>query len=103
MAVTLYDPSRWPTMRSPVMLAELGPAFSHVALVWDDPALKTAEFLVLNPAGAIPTLVDDGVMVAESMAINLYLAKRYGDGALYPPEEQAEADIWRWSLWAQGQ
>jgi glutathione S-transferase len=44
--------------------------------------------------------------LAESMAINLYLAKRYGRTAvepLYPEDPAVESQIWRWSLWAQGQ
>jgi glutathione S-transferase len=103
MALTLYGSPRSRTMRTLWMLAELRLEFTHIPLEWDDPTLKTAGFLALNPAGAIPTLVDDGVVVAESMAINLHLAKRHGDGTLYPADPQAEAEVWRWSLWAQGQ
>jgi glutathione S-transferase len=87
------------------MAIELGLAFEHVPLEWDDPQLRSPEFLVLNPAGSIPTIVDDGFALAESLAINLYLAKTYGRGGpepLYPEGAQAEAQVWRWSLWAQG-
>ena len=55
------------------------------------------------PRGAIPTIEDDGFALAESLAINLYLAKRYGLGRLYPESLESEAQAWRWSLWAQGQ
>jgi glutathione S-transferase len=36
------------------------------------------------------------------MAINLYLAKKHSHGTLYPGCLAAEAEVWRWSLWAQG-
>jgi glutathione S-transferase len=89
------------------MAAELGLDYEHVPLAWDDPALKQPEFLKLNPAGTIPTIVDDGFALSESLAINLYLAKAYGsrgDAPLYPNPTSPghEAEVWRWSLWAQG-
>jgi glutathione S-transferase len=105
MALTLYGSPQSRTMRSLWVLAELELNFTLVSVEWDDPALKAPAFLALNSAGTIPTLVDDGVVVAESMAIALYLTRRYGDSssaALYPTGAQAEADVWRWTLWAQG-
>lgn len=92
-------------MRVLWMAAELGLSFKHEPWEFDDPRLKEPGFLSLNPAGAIPTLVDGAVTLSESLAINLYLAKTYGaEGAepLYPQTLQREADILRWTLWAQG-
>ena len=63
-------------------------------------------FDLIPPAGAIPALVDDGFALAESLAINLYLAKKYGTTGstpLYPSTLEGEAGVWRWSLWVQGQ
>lgn len=102
MALILYGSPRSRTSRVLWALAELGLDYEHVPLAWDDPALKSAEFLKLNPAGAIPTLVDDDFALSESLAINLYLAKTRGLGTLYPATAQGEAEAWRWSLWAQG-
>jgi glutathione S-transferase len=45
---------------------------------------KAAEYLSVNPNGRIPALIDGDLQLFESMAINLYLTKRYG-GSLYPP------------------
>ena len=87
------------------MAAELGLSFKHEPWEFDDPRLKEPSFLALNPAGAIPTLVDGSVTLADSLAINLYLAKTYGaEGAKpqFPQAPQIEADILRWTLWAQG-
>src|SRR6185295_13558549 len=45
---------------------------------------RSAEFLKLNPNGHIPVLVDGTTVLWESMAINLYLARQYGAGTLWP-------------------
>jgi glutathione S-transferase len=103
MALTIHGSSRSRTMRVLWMAAELGLDYQHDPIAYDDPALKSAEFLRLNPAGAIPTLEDDGFALSESLAINLYLAKKHGLGGLYPATLEGEAQAWRWSLWAQGQ
>jgi glutathione S-transferase len=103
MALIIHGSSRSRTMRVLWMAAEVGVEFEHDPVAFDDPRLKSLEFLKLNPAGAIPTIVDDCVSLSESLAINLYLAKRYGLGRLYPEAPAEEAQVWRWSLWAQGQ
>lgn len=103
MALTIYGTPRSRTMRVLWTAAELGLDYEHVPLTVDDPWLKSPEFLAINPAGAIPAIVDDGFALAESMAINLYLTKRHARGSLYPEGLEPEAAAWRWSLWAQGQ
>ena len=35
-------------------------------------------FLAINPLGKVPVLVDGDLVVAESAAISMYLAERYG-------------------------
>jgi glutathione S-transferase len=106
MALTIYGSPRSRTMRTLWAAAELGLSYTHVPVAWDDPALKEQAFLSLNPAGTIPTIVDGDFALGESLAVNLYLAKTYGGvGAtpLYPQDRRAEAETWRWTLWAQGQ
>jgi glutathione S-transferase len=85
------------------MAKELGLAFEHVPLAMGDAALKQPAFLKINPAGRIPAIDDDGFVLAESLAINLYLARRYGDQAapsLAPHSLEEEAKAWQWSSWA---
>src|SRR5579872_1403834 len=103
MALTIHGSPRSRTMRVLWMAAELGLGFEHDPIAFDDPRLKSPEFLRLNPAGAIPAIEGDGFALAESLAINLYLAKRHSLGGLYPTAPEDEAQAWRWSLWAQGQ
>ncbi len=103
MALIVYGSPQSRTTRVLWMLAELGVPFEHVPVAWDDPFLKSPDFLRINPAGRIPTIVDDGMALSESLAINLYLAKRYGAAGpqgLYPGTPHDEARAWSWSLWA---
>ncbi len=77
--------------------------FEHDPVPHTDPTLKTPEFLKLSPQGTIPVLVDDGFVLDESLAINLYLAKKFGFGTFYPERPTEEAMAWRWSLWGHGE
>ena len=101
MSLTIYGTTDSRTMRVLWAANELGLAFTHVPYAADDPVLKTPSFLAINPAGAIPVIDDDGFVLGESLAIILYLAKKYGAAPLYPATLEGEADVWRWTLWAQ--
>ena len=82
---------------------ELGLAYEHVPLPYQDGATRTPEFLALNPNGHIPVVDDNGVLVWESMACALYLAERFqGAGAepLAALNHAEQAEILRWSFWA---
>lgn len=79
-------------------IEETGIAYEHVPLSYGADS-KEPDYLQVNPNGRIPALVDGDVCLFESMAINLYLAKRYG-GALYPSDVKEEAMAWQWSVWA---
>src|SRR5205807_5695968 len=64
-----------------------------------DGGTRTPEYLRINPNGHVPAIDDDGTVVWESMAINLYLAKKHGAGTLYPARLEDEAHAWQWSFW----
>ncbi|MEI4472581.1 glutathione S-transferase family protein [Frigidibacter sp. MR17.24] len=57
------------------------------------------DFLKIAPAGFIPTLEDDGLVLHESGAINLYLAKKHG-GPLAPATLAEDAEMTMWTLYA---
>ena len=79
-------------------IEETGIDYEHVPVSYGADS-KAAEYLSVNPNGRIPALIDGDLQLFESMAINLYLTKRYG-GSLYPANAQDEARAWQWSVWA---
>jgi glutathione S-transferase len=60
----------------------------------------TPEFLKINPNGHIPVLEDQGKIFWESLAINLYLAEKYGQGKLWPSSVEDHGYCYQWSFWA---
>ena len=60
---------------------------------------KSPEFLKINPNGHVPSVDDDGLVLHESLAINLYLAKKHG-GPLAPRNMGEEGLMTMWTLWA---
>lgn len=54
-------------------------------------------FLAMSPAGAIPVLQDGDLILSESLAINLYLARKYG-GPLGPQGATEDAAMTQWAL-----
>jgi glutathione S-transferase len=69
-----------------------------------DAPLNTASpsFRAINPNGLIPSIDDDGFILSESLAINLYLAKKHG-GALAPVGLREDGLMTMWSIWAVGE
>ena len=57
--------------------------------------------LALNPMGQVPVIEEDGFVLSESMAINLYLAKKHD--VLSPKSLEQEANAWQWSFWVMTQ
>jgi glutathione S-transferase len=87
--ITLYGIHRSRALRNIWALEEMGVPYRLVPVMQafrlPDPGAPDApfntrspEFLRLNPAGSIPVLDDGGVVLAESLAINLWLGRRYG-------------------------
>ena len=95
---TLYGISGSRALRAIWGMEEVGIDYDHVPVSYGADS-KAADYLAVNPNGRIPALVDGDLTLFESMAINLYLAKRYG-GALYPASAADEARAWQWSVWA---
>lgn len=58
---------------------------------------QSAEFLSLNPRGQIPVLQDGELILADSNAILVYLARRYAAGSAWLPDDPvgaARVQVW---------
>ncbi len=66
-------------------------------------AHKQAGFLAMNPFGQVPVLDDNGVILSDSNAILVYLARTYGGDTWYPSDAVSQAAIQRWLSVAAGQ
>lgn len=65
---------------------------------------QTRSFLSLNPLGQIPVLSDGDVVIADSSAILVYLAKRYDETRRWLPEDPVgAATVQRWLALAAGE
>ncbi|HZS85549.1 MAG TPA: glutathione S-transferase family protein [Stellaceae bacterium] len=98
MTLSIYGIAQSRTFRTLWMAQELGLAYEHVRVGFADGGVKQESFLAINPNGRIPAIKDGDFTLWESLAINLYLAKRYGRG-LYPTAIEEEAKTWQWSFW----
>ncbi|HEN8801256.1 glutathione S-transferase [Pseudomonas sp. CM25] len=65
-------------------------------------AHKQPDFLALNPFGQVPVIDDNGIVIADSNAILVYLAKKYDNGTWLPEEPAAAARVQRWLSIAAG-
>lgn len=80
------------------MARELGIPHENVPVHFKD-TKGSPELLKANPNARIPALeTADGFTLFESMAINLYLAKRHG-GPLAPASLEEDAVATQWSFW----
>jgi glutathione S-transferase len=104
--LTLYGVHRSRASRPIWLLHEIGLAFTHVPVIQSyrlpdaaaaDAPLNTASpaFLKVNPQGQVPAMDDGGLVLTESLAICLHIARAHG-GTLGPQglPEAALAEQW---------
>src|SRR5262249_10618224 len=108
--LTIYGVYRSRASRNLWLARELGIPFKHVPVIQAyrlaDPGAggapfntRSPAFRQANPNGHIPTIDDGGVVLHESLAITLYLAKKHG-GPLAPASVAEDGAMTMWSLWA---
>ncbi len=95
--IKFYGTSKSRAARSLWALEELGLKYEHIPT--EVAKAKSPEHLKINPNGHIPALDDDGVILCESMAINLYLAEKYGKNSLWPASVEDHGRAYQWSFW----
>lgn len=100
MSLEIFGYSQSRAFRTLWMAEEIkaakGIAFEHTNSA-PMPGPELDALLELNPMGQVPVIRDNGFLMRESMAINLYLAKKYDVLSLSTLEEEALA--WQWSFW----
>ena len=94
--VKLYGSSMSRAGRSLWALEEAGVKFEQVTVG----ETRKPEFLRINPNGHVPALDDNGTIIWESMAINLYVAEKYGKAPLWPSSVEGHGACYQWSLWS---
>src|SRR6201991_3012157 len=77
-------------------LEEIGQPYEIVGIDHPNHDLDSPAYRALNPFGQIPAIDDDGIVVTESGAILLYLARK--TGKLMPRDLAGEAQVLRWSI-----
>jgi glutathione S-transferase len=108
--ITLYGVYRSRATRPIWLLNELGMDFTHVPVTQGyklaDPLAPDAplntqspEYRKINPQGQIPAMTEDGLVLTESLAICLHIARRHG-GALGPADWREDALMTNWALFA---
>lgn len=108
--LTLYGVYRSRASRPLWLLEELGLAFDLVPVIQSDrladplapdAPLNTAspKFLSINPLGQVPLLEEDGLVLSESFAISLHIARRHG-GLLGPQSDSEIALMEQWAFFS---
>ena len=84
------------------MLEEIGLPYETVWLEFG-PAMKSGEYLSVNPMGKVPALKHAGALVTETAAICAYLAAAFPEKNLIPPlNHPGRAAYFRWMFFAAG-
>jgi glutathione S-transferase len=103
-AIKLYHfPLSGHSHRAELMLSLLGlePQIQFIDLANGEQ--KTPGFLAVNAFGQVPVIDDNGVIVADSTAILVYLAKKYdASGRWLPNDPEGAAQVQRWLSAASG-
>lgn len=89
--------------RVELLLSILGINYEPVEVDLRAGAQKSAEFLALNPFGQIPVLKDGDLVLADSNAILVYIARKYdSSGQWLPNDPVGAANVQRWLSVAAG-
>lgn len=99
MTLTIYGSARSRSIRTLWAAKELGLSYDHVDIMPGPTGSRLPDMMAINPNGHVPFIVDDGTMICESLAINLYLARKAG-GLLAPANLKEEGLLTMWSFWA---
>ena len=108
--LTIYGVYRSRASRNYWMALELGLPYQSVPVIQarriENPLAPDApintlspDFLAVNPMGQIPAVKDGDLVLTESLATNLYLARKH-PSPLSAATLDEEGEMLRWSFWA---
>ena len=98
-----YHPLSGHSHRARLFLSLLGVEHQLIEVDLAAAEHKSAEFLQLNRFGQVPVLVDGDVRIADSNAILVYLARKFGKTDWLPQTPALEAAVQRWLSVAAGE
>jgi glutathione S-transferase len=95
----IYGQARSRAFRVLWLCKESNIAFEHVPVTIHVAGAQAKEdwYIKLNPNARVPTIDDDGFIMWESAAINLYLARKY-KSPLWPSTPQGEGRAMQWGF-----
>lgn len=79
-----------------LLLSLLGLPYQSIAVNGTERQHKTDAFLTLNPFGQVPVLTDGDIVIRDSQAILVYLARKYGDEHWLLNDAIALAKVMAW-------
>jgi glutathione S-transferase len=98
MTLKIYGIPRSRALRTLWMAHELGIPYELVEVAPGPDGSRKPEYLRLNPNGQVPFIDDGGLILWESFAINLYLAKKQG-APIGPANLAEDGQMTMWTLW----
>jgi glutathione S-transferase len=79
-----------------ILLALLKVPHEKVLIDFSKREHKTPEFLRLNPRGEVPVIEDGGVVLWDSAACLVYIARKFGGDPWLPTDPAALAEVMQW-------
>jgi glutathione S-transferase len=103
-AVKLYDSERSGNCYKVRLLLSLTDRpFARIGVDLVAGENQTAAYRRLNPRGQVPVLEDDGIVLWDSTAILVYLARKLGREDLLPLDPPGMAEVTQWLALAQNE
>ena len=95
--ITLYDmPLALNCYKVRLLLSLLGVEYRREPIDLLEGEHKTPEFLAINPFGQLPVLREGDIVLRDSQAILVWIARKYGNDSWMPsdPDEEALVNAW---------
>ncbi len=99
MTLKLYGIAQSRAFRTLWLLEELGLPYEQVSIGFENRKVIDPQLHAINPNRKLPVLDDDGTVLFESLAINLYLAEKQGGPLKWSSAVEA-GRCYQWTLWA---